>query len=274
MNSNIVNMKVKKRIVKRQLFPEKLWDLVNKPASGIQWSPDGRRIEVVQAQLEQFFGTKFRSNKFESFIRQLHFYGFKKCGNSYYHDLFQRDRPDALKSMKRKYSNLLNTTRKSKPMLCVPVRRGHPIASSTSSSTPSPPPHLQIQSPIIEQAIDYSRPKKRLLDVIPTLKPSRLVPEEPKVVEPNSATDANKRTAILYTLKPESDIRLNLPINFSITNENSVKCNCNDNSITFNLPENINMLSSRPSPQSLVIKRNQHGENTIITAYFVFKSQI
>lgn len=100
----------KQRTVRRQLFPEKLWDLVNKPESGIQWSPDGRRIEVERTQLEKFIGTKFRSHNFDSFIRQLHFYGFRKCGNSYHHDKFQRDQPETLLSMKRKYSNLTLTS--------------------------------------------------------------------------------------------------------------------------------------------------------------------
>lgn len=95
----------KHRTVRRQLFPEKLWELVNKPGSGIQWSPDGKRIEVDRKQLEKFIGTKFRSQNFDSFIRQLHFYGFRKCGNSYHHEKFQRGQPEALLAMRRKYSN-------------------------------------------------------------------------------------------------------------------------------------------------------------------------
>lgn len=100
-----IAMAEKHRAVRRQLFPEKLWELVNKPASGIQWSPDGKRIEVERSQLEKFIGTKFRSQNFDSFIRQLHFYGFRKCGNSYHHEKFQRGRPEALLTMRRKYSN-------------------------------------------------------------------------------------------------------------------------------------------------------------------------
>lgn len=96
----------KQRSVRRQLFPEKLWDLVNKPASGIQWSHDGKRIEVERTQLEKFIGTKFRSHNFDSFIRQLHFYGFRKCGSSYHHENFQKDHPENLCLMKRKYSGL------------------------------------------------------------------------------------------------------------------------------------------------------------------------
>lgn len=95
----------KQRAVRRQLFPEKLWELVKRADSGIQWSPDGKRIEVDRKQLEKFIGTFFRSHNFDSFIRQLHFYGFRKCGNSYHHEKFQRDQPDALAGMRRKYSN-------------------------------------------------------------------------------------------------------------------------------------------------------------------------
>ena len=94
---------------KRQLFPEKLWELVHDSTSGIQWSSDGKRIEIERSKLELYLlqhGTaKFRSNKYDSFIRQLHFYGFKKCGDSYQHELFQRATPLAHHLMKRKYSN-------------------------------------------------------------------------------------------------------------------------------------------------------------------------
>lgn len=100
-------MSGRQRTVRRQLFPEKLWDLVSKPASGIQWSADGKRIEVDKLELEKCLGTKFRLHKFDSFIRQLHLYGFKKCGNSYHHEKFQRGRPETLLTMKRKYSNQL-----------------------------------------------------------------------------------------------------------------------------------------------------------------------
>lgn len=98
-------MNAKPRPMRRQLFPEKLWDLVNKPDSGVKWTPDGKKIEVERAQLEKLIGTKFRSKNFDSFIRQLHFYGFRKSGNYYQHDKFQRGQPEALHTMKRKYSN-------------------------------------------------------------------------------------------------------------------------------------------------------------------------
>lgn len=95
----------KTRESRRMLFPEKLWDLVNRYGSGIQWSHDGISIQVDRSLLQNYLQTKFRSQNFDSFIRQLHFYGFKKSGNSYHHDLFQRGQPELLLSMKRRYSN-------------------------------------------------------------------------------------------------------------------------------------------------------------------------
>lgn len=157
------------RTVRRQLFPEKLWDLVNKPTSGIQWSADGRRIEVDRSQLEKCLETKFRLHKFDSFIRQLHLYGFKKCGNSYHHDKFQRGKPETLLTMKRKYSNsssTISTTsadlkRKESGLLTDPTP---PISDdSTSIQTSLCNKIHQIDRIIYEDcAIDYSL-KSRLI---------------------------------------------------------------------------------------------------------------
>lgn len=119
----------KQKSARRQLFPEKLLDLVNKPDSGVQWSPDGKRIEVERTQLEKFIGTKFRSHNFDSFIRQLHFYGFRKCGNSYHHDKFQRGQPGALLGMKRKYSTQSHTKSMSDE-----IKRDDEYSNSASSS--------------------------------------------------------------------------------------------------------------------------------------------
>lgn len=93
------------RLVRRQLFPEKLWDLVHNTDSGIDWSADGTCIEVERTLLEKSIGAKFRSQNFDSFIRQLHFYGFRKAGNSYYHEKFQQNQLEQVLTMKRKYSN-------------------------------------------------------------------------------------------------------------------------------------------------------------------------
>lgn len=101
------------RQAKRLLFPAKLWDLVHKPESGVKWSEDGTCIEVERAQLEKSFGNMFRSRNFDSFIRQLHFYGFRKAGNSYLHEKFQRHRFNEVLTMKRKYSNMTLDLRKS-----------------------------------------------------------------------------------------------------------------------------------------------------------------
>lgn len=161
------------RTVRRQLFPEKLWDLVNKPLSGIQWSSDGKRIEVDRSLLEKCLETKFRLHKFDSFIRQLHLYGFKKCGNSYHHDKFQRGKPEALLTMKRKYSNSSSSTTtttntnsicKESTIVTNPIPT-HPISNNSSNLVPT---HLcnnfyQLDRVIYEDyAIDYSL-KSRLI---------------------------------------------------------------------------------------------------------------
>lgn len=139
--------RAQKRSVKRQLFPEKLWDLVNKPDSGIHWSEDGLSIELERSQLEKFIGTKFRSHKFDSFIRQLHFYGFRKNGNSYHHDKFQRGHPEALLTMKRKYSNSPS-----------PTQVVSALAEQQQQQQQLPPQVVvsKAASDITECAIDYS----------------------------------------------------------------------------------------------------------------------
>lgn len=88
------------------MFPEKLWDLVHKTDTGVHWSEDGTCVEVDRIKLEKCIGFKFRSKNFDSFIRQLHFYGFRKAGNSYYHEKFQQNRFHEVLSMKRKYSHM------------------------------------------------------------------------------------------------------------------------------------------------------------------------
>lgn len=220
-------MSGKQRIVRRQLFPEKLWDLVNKPASGIQWSPDGKRIEVERARLEKFIGTKFRSHNFDSFIRQLHFYGFRKCGNSYHHDKFQKGRPEALHLMKRKYSNLPLT----------------PISE--------PPSQPKLYSSANVSAAPMSNPKPTNFCLV-------------------KANKVKSRRTILYSLKSENDLKLDLPINFSVLHECRVKYNNDNHSITFNLPENLTKASEKPSPRSLVIERKQCGDQSFITAHFIY----
>lgn len=145
------------RTVRRQLFPEKLWDLVNKPSSGIQWSIDGKRIEVDRAQLEKCLETKFRLHKFDSFIRQLHLYGFKKCGNSYHHDKFQRGKPEALLTMKRKYSN--STTTPSSMCKESPTSKQNQPICNNSTLTPTSLCNnfYQVNRVVYEDcAIDYS----------------------------------------------------------------------------------------------------------------------
>ena len=81
-------------------FIQKLKALVDDPdIDGVAWTADGRHISMPEphqltSQLAKYFKN---STKLKSFVRQLHFYGFKKTGGSrslnwiYSHKHFQRD---------------------------------------------------------------------------------------------------------------------------------------------------------------------------------------
>ncbi|KAM4726221.1 heat shock factor protein 5 [Anableps anableps] len=107
------------------IFPAKLWRLVNNPADGaIRWDSRGQVI-VIDRQLfetqilspasRNFSSTDtFKTTNFSSFVRQLNLYGFKKvdppadheqeAGNKYHHfhnPNFQRSCPQLLENLVR-----------------------------------------------------------------------------------------------------------------------------------------------------------------------------
>ena len=68
--------------LKKLLFPHKLWSLINCPTfSAINWSKNGREIQINIKKLTPFLSQITRSKKFQSFLRQLHMYGFRKTTN-------------------------------------------------------------------------------------------------------------------------------------------------------------------------------------------------
>lgn len=70
------------------VFVQKLKDLVDDPqVDSVVWSKDGASFVIhepkrLSVQLPKYF----KSSKLKSFVRQLHFYGFKKSGGSRYED--------------------------------------------------------------------------------------------------------------------------------------------------------------------------------------------
>lgn len=332
-------MSAKHRTVRRQLFPEKLWDLVNKPSSGIQWSPDGKRIQVERTQLEKFIGTKFRSHNFDSFIRQLHFYGFRKCGNSYHHDKFQRGQPEALLTMKRKYSNLTmgSLCRVNPHSPCYTSNMSNASSNDSSSAADSflgsnssnnnnhchhnnnnltndqdgnnnhgivsnESPRSENLDMMVNEiidlsgaagninnysvaqtsvchgqdndcAIDYSRKTKHNSQLQSPIKQS-----------PTKCTSGKKRPVIkndhhqeitMYAIKPTKTIQTSASSSFtaSLIPRTSDKTDlANQHSIRITMPEILKEADEIAWPKSLVLENYWIGDQSILSAYFIYKT--
>ncbi|XP_069800996.1 heat shock factor protein 5, partial [Dendropsophus ebraccatus] len=100
-------------------FPAKLWRIVNSPFyQSIYWDSDGYAFIIEQLQFEYELlspprtsnnaAKLFKTKNFQSFIRQLNLYGFKKIfpvfGSKVHYfcnENFQKDRPDLLIHLKR-----------------------------------------------------------------------------------------------------------------------------------------------------------------------------
>lgn len=70
------------------VFVQKLKDLVDDPeVDSAVWSKDGSSFVIHEPKrLSDQLPKYFKSSKLKSFVRQLHFYGFKKSGGSRYQD--------------------------------------------------------------------------------------------------------------------------------------------------------------------------------------------
>jgi len=95
----------------RKLFVDKVFELVNDPSMSdvIRWSDDGSSFVISNEDklVNQVFPELFKHNSMDSFIRQLHHYGFKKNTKDknsleFSNSMFVRGRPELISSIKRK----------------------------------------------------------------------------------------------------------------------------------------------------------------------------
>lgn len=252
---------------KRQLFPEKLWELVHsQQSSGIRWSASNSKcIEIDRSKLERYLQTKFRSQNFDSFIRQLHFYGFKKCGNSYFHDKFQRDQPDGIHKMRRKYS--LN-------MLAHPAEHRNVAASdhATDNNIITTNTNATMNTCTTVTTTDN-------INITNALQRTNAT----KLLTPNTAPSSNLAMARksssklwkeikLYTVRSTGDDR-----NFSNINEANARAfKDSEGHLRISIPKSLVTVSETnnsigPWPRSLVLECYKSGEQSILSAFFVYR---
>jgi HSF-type DNA-binding len=107
-------------------FPEKIMMLLTKNMvkDAMWWLPDGDAFCILPAPFtEKVLDQHFQGTKFESFTRKLNRWGFKRVAGdgipanaiAFYHNFFQKDRPELLKDMSGgKSKNASNNQKKSK----------------------------------------------------------------------------------------------------------------------------------------------------------------
>jgi len=95
----------------RKLFVDKIYDILSDPANSniVRWDDSGRSfvVEDEVAFAERILPNHFKHSNFESFVRQLHQYGFHKTQGSQHirefaHGDFMRGRTDLISGIKRK----------------------------------------------------------------------------------------------------------------------------------------------------------------------------
>mmetsp|Transcript_8068 Transcript_8068/g.9385 ORF Transcript_8068/g.9385 Transcript_8068/m.9385 type:complete len:400 (-) Transcript_8068:36-1235(-) len=122
------NIEIAKKILNEKRFPNLLHFLLSLDedlGSIITWLPHGRSFVVRDKHrfIDNVASSHFKFTKYESFIRQINSWGFKRITqgpdmNSYYHELFLRGMPHLVKWMKRSPA----------PSLSSRMRGGRPLS--------------------------------------------------------------------------------------------------------------------------------------------------
>eukprot|EP00596_Hydrurales_sp_CCMP1899_P000627 CAMPEP_0119035866 /NCGR_PEP_ID=MMETSP1177-20130426/3125_1 /TAXON_ID=2985 /ORGANISM="Ochromonas sp, Strain CCMP1899" /LENGTH=535 /DNA_ID=CAMNT_0006994721 /DNA_START=39 /DNA_END=1643 /DNA_ORIENTATION=- len=117
-------------------FTKKLYEILDSADATdiICWTADGASFEVKEPKrLElQILPKYFRHARFQSFVRQLNFYSFKKVSKErsswiYSHDCFQRNKPDLLDRLRRK------TNTSTLPNVSTNAKRTYEIGDQTDT---------------------------------------------------------------------------------------------------------------------------------------------
>jgi len=140
-------------------FVLKLYQMVNgAPDDIVSWVPSGEAFRIADlSRLEsETLPSYFRHSRFQSLVRQLNFYNFRKINRErtfwvYYHPLFHRDYPEKLAQLRRRTCPGFDGRRNKVPDIPVPPPRYSyddlpqpkvsPAASATGvkvSRSPSP----------------------------------------------------------------------------------------------------------------------------------------
>lgn len=125
-------------------FVKKLYDLVmNEPDEIVAFQADGSAFEVKDPKkLEAIVLPKyFRHSRFQSLVRQLNFYNFKKISKErhmwiYHHELFHRDKPALLEGLKRKTSQMPEREGMAEDAAPKPMRRSHSVTFPSDADAP------------------------------------------------------------------------------------------------------------------------------------------
>ena len=118
------------------VFLKKLCNILqNEDVSIIGWTADGLAFQVRDTKsLEEKLPTYFRHGKFTSFQRQLNYFGFIKStlfGHTYHQPNFQRDQPELMQFIQRKWKKMTLAQRELK----LDVLNYEPIVLFSTSMT-------------------------------------------------------------------------------------------------------------------------------------------